>query len=1163
MKKLVILSIFFCVCSHSFAQTHDIKFDHIGIKEGLPEQQARSIFQDTEGYIWIGTQNGLVRYDGYNYKIYQLGSAKLNRIVNTSIRSIFEDRGKNLWVGTIDNGWFRYNRNNDNFQQFIYPKGSRVFNISVQDSDDNLWGVNQDDNAGVAKFNISTGSFEVFNSSKNGLHKINAVTFYSIFKSHEGFIWTATSNGLYRYNGNGKGFKAYFFSNDTAKTEAFYPVYEASSEPGVFWANTFHGNNLNLKLTRFDYRKNTVIDYSPGTKKGELANTDIFAIHEDKKRQLWFAINAGVAKLDRHTGLFTNYLKKDKEKNTFLDFTETPSGNFWLSTALGIVYFNTTSGEFKLYDGADDPGSARTKMVDNTGQLWVGSFGGVYKTNYLKSAFHILKSTPGNVNGYPGGSSAIIAADDDSYWTFTNSCIYKWTPAANLFKKILKTDLLKCFSMCQDNGLIYISSEKGVSVFNTLTKKQETLTNDAAEQRFLNNALINVIYRDHLGMIWMGSSRQGITAYDPKTKKFKHYPFKNGNGLGDDQNDGRIDDYTILSITEDREHVLWVGTNGGGLNKFDRATGKFYSYHTKKNHDMFCVISIHEDKAGRFWVGTYLNGLYEFDKTSGKILRNIKEENGLLHNEVIAIDEDNSGHLILPTARGITRYDPISGKIQNFKAGTILPGEDIVFPNDLQGESLAGNSIAISLNDGVMEFNPQSLAPNTTVPIVHINGLTYSDPNSSSPGVNINPYNLKKIELAYNQNRITFDYIGLHFDDPSQNQYAYKLDGYDNDWVQAGTVRTVTYTNLSPGNYTFHVRASNADGIWNNKGESITIIIYTSLWMRWWAWLIYLLLFAGAIYGFITYRSRALKRENQVLEENINRRTQQLSKANKELSEQQEEIITQRDRLTETVNELKATQTQLIQSEKLASLGELTAGIAHEIQNPLNFVNNFSEVNIELIEEMRQEMDKGDYDEAKAIAGDIKDNQLKIIHHGKRADGIVKNMLQHSRNNSGEKEPTDINTLADEYFRLSYHGLRAKDKSFNSEMATDFDPALPKINVIPQDIGRVMLNLFNNAFYAVQQKNIANEDYKPIVTVSTKWRGKFVEIKVADNGIGMHPEVKEKILQPFFTTKPTGEGTGLGLSLSYDIVVKTHGGKIDINSTYGRGSEFIITLPLV
>ncbi|KAF0132054.1 MAG: integral membrane sensor signal transduction histidine kinase [Bacteroidetes bacterium] len=269
-----------------------------------------------------------------------------------------------------------------------------------------------------------------------------------------------------------------------------------------------------------------------------------------------------------------------------------------------------------------------------------------------------------------------------------------------------------------------------------------------------------------------------------------------------------------------------------------------------------------------------------------------------------------------------------------------------------------------------------------------------------------------------------------------------------------------------------------------------------------------------------------------------------------------------RQNAEEALSVLKATQAQLIQSEKMASLGELTAGIAHEIQNPLNFVNNFSEVNVELIAEMKEELEAGNLEDIKAIADDIAINEEKILQHGKRADAIVKGMLQHSRSSNGVKELTDINALADEYLRLSYHGLRAKDKSFNADFNNEFDESLPEINIIPQDIGRVLLNLINNAFYAVAEKQRSMtelDNYEPTVTISTKNLSENIEISVKDNGNGIPEEIKKKIFQPFFTTKPTGQGTGLGLSLAYDII-KAHGGELKLETREGEGSEFIIRL---
>ena len=283
----------------------------------------------------------------------------------------------------------------------------------------------------------------------------------------------------------------------------------------------------------------------------------------------------------------------------------------------------------------------------------------------------------------------------------------------------------------------------------------------------------------------------------------------------------------------------------------------------------------------------------------------------------------------------------------------------------------------------------------------------------------------------------------------------------------------------------------------------------------------------------------------------------------------EEQVMERTSELKQSLENLKSTQSQLIQSEKMASLGELTAGIAHEIQNPLNFVNNFSEVNSELLAEMKAEIEKGNYAEARAIAGSVVDNESKILYHGKRADAIVKSMLQHSRSSAGLRELTDINVLVDEYLRLAYHGLRARDKGFTATTKTEFGANLPQISVAPQDIGRAVLNLITNAFFAVAEKKKRGiEGFEPMVTVITSRSATAqgagpgeVIIRVRDNGDGIPEAIRSKIFQPFFTTKPSGQGTGLGLSLCYDIV-KTHGGDLSVESVAGDGTEFVVRLPI-
>jgi two-component system, NtrC family, sensor kinase len=332
-------------------------------------------------------------------------------------------------------------------------------------------------------------------------------------------------------------------------------------------------------------------------------------------------------------------------------------------------------------------------------------------------------------------------------------------------------------------------------------------------------------------------------------------------------------------------------------------------------------------------------------------------------------------------------------------------------------------------------------------------------------------------------------------------------------------------------------------------------------------------IFCFVIWFYARKQQRVLMQERQERlreEQEARAQTQSLEYL---VAERTQELTQQKEELQKAIEELKATQNQLIQSEKMASRGELTAGIAHEIQNPLNFVNNFSEVSVELCQELEEEVDKvdisdDDKDYIKGIIADLSQNQQKITHHGKRADSIVKGMLQHSRVSSGEKEPVDINALADEYMRLAYHGLRAKDKEFNAALITDFDASIGKMNVLPQDLGRVFLNLFTNAFYAVSEKKKRlsesgeASDYKPEVRISTKKFDNKLYIRVSDNGTGMPDHVKAKIFQPFFTTKPTGQGTGLGLSMSYDIITNAHNGVLEVDTVEGEKTEFRITIPV-
>ena len=503
------------------------------------------------------------------------------------------------------------------------------------------------------------------------------------------------------------------------------------------------------------------------------------------------------------------------------------------------------------------------------------------------------------------------------------------------------------------------------------------------------------------------------------------------------------------------------------------------------------------------------------------------------------IIEDHKKNLWLNTDLGIIKLNAeknttvIYAKDQGVDGGALNTSGYI----RKNGEILFGDTT------GYFAFRPKQLAQNIPAPLVNITNFLLSSKAVAVGKGSVLPLALsqtKTIRLQHSQNTFSFEFASIDYASTgTDNQLQYMLENYDHNWQKAGENKAAYYFNVAPGTYIFKVKAVNEIGVWAEK--DITIIVSPPWWKTWWAYTLYAVCFLVILF----FANRAIR--NRIIE--------------KERMKSREKELAQAKEIEKAYNELKLTQSQLIQSEKMASLGELTAGIAHEIQNPLNFVNNFSEVSNEMIDEMNEELNKGDIEEAKAISSDIKQNLEKINHHGKRAGEIVKGMLQHSRTSTGVKEPTDINALADEYLRFSYHGLRAKDKTFNAEIKTDFDETIGKINIIPQDIGRVLFNLYNNAFYACaeqsrsavnQQKSENLISYEPTVSVSTKRSGNSVLITVKDNGGGIPEKIKEKIFQPFFTTKPTGSGTGLGLSLSYDIV-KAHGGEINVETKEGDG----------
>ena len=629
-----------------------------------------------------------------------------------------------------------------------------------------------------------------------------------------------------------------------------------------------------------------------------------------------------------------------------------------------------------------------------------------------------------------------------------------------------------------------------------------------------------------------------------------------------DDSTSLVNDF-VLDIYEDRSGTIWLGTEEG-ISRFDPSSVTTSSEPVFTNYEdelLLRVIMIHEDQAGRFWVATASRGLHLFDRESGQIVETFTANDGLASDIVWSVYEDKSGLLWLSTAQGISRFDPDARTFITYDMRDGLPFDAFIEKAHYQSEQ---GELFFGSTEGVISFFPDQLQGNPLPPEVELVDFSIAGiPATIGPGgpLEVAIGMTETIELAHDQNELTFDYVGLHSIDPSQIQYRHQLEGYDTEWVDAGPQRSARYPRLPPGDYVFQVNAASNKGVWNETGASVRVTINPPWWRTTLAYIVYGILIAVAVFGVDRFQRRRLIARERLRAER--EKAKALEATNRVIESTNNELQLALKHLTET-------QDQLVHTEKMASLGQLTAGIAHEIKNPLNFVNNFAQLASDQAEEIESVLEKekeglsteGAH-ELKGMLDDLKLNAQKINEHGQRADGIIRSMLEHSRTDRGQQQPTDINKLVDDYVNLAYHGFKAREDGFNVELKRNYDQAVGDVEIYPQEIGRVLINLLDNAFYTVNQKRLsANGQYTPSVSVNTEKSDGQVKVRISDSGMGISEDIQEKIFEPFFTTKPAGSGTGLGLSLSYDIVVKGHGGKLTVESEEREGATFEITLPL-
>ncbi len=1102
-------------CTAGVLMAQPLSFERFTSDEGL-YSVTLDVLQDQRGFLWFATDPGGVRrYDGYTFQVYMHDPyAPDNSLARNSVNALAEDGTGHIWMSHPES-LSRYDPKTDTFMHFRRD---------------------------------STGTLSPGRAPSNS---IGAYTFPVLYTDPAGQLWVGTTEGvLYRFDAASRSF-------------THYPLVELERE-------------------------------TPGT-------TTLLAIHADTEGKLWVGTDGqGLFYFDPATGTATHYPQPWGSRKLQALLPD-PGEGLWVGTNEGLYHFDPAAGGITPY--RHDPANpeslshddVRTLAFDDEGRLWIGTNGGGLNRLVTAAAssapsgrFVRYQRDPADPTSLTSDIIQKLYADrQGSMWATTRSGASRFEPTGYSILHYKadpnKPDGLAWSStfgiMEAKDGALWLGSSRGLRRLDRTTGAVTRYRNDPDDPATMGGNMIMGVYEDQEGMIWGGSffsvetgTVPMLNRLDPQRGTVVRYPtIASGQGYYEDTDrtlwvaaaNGlfRLSATTrtieatygegtwFVSVFPDGEEGLWLGATDG-LYYFDQTAEAMEQVLTEENAVM--TVDERRDEPGVLWLGTRGGGLIRYDTQTGQHTRLTAQNSDLPDNTIWGILEDDEGHLWLTMDfGGLIRFSPDTRTVKAFDVDDGVQGREFnayAYFQSTSGEFFVGGT------NGVNAFFPSAVTDNPYPPEVALTQLAlFNEPvvvrSTLLPEA---LFATEQLTLAHEQHDLAFGYVGLHFSDPARNRYAYMLEGYDDDWVEAGTQRMASYTNLSPGTYTFRVKAANSDGVWNEDGASVRVVIRPPWWRTAWAYGFYVVLFAGGVFTVDrVQRRRLIAKERQRAEVETERLRAEAAERELEQAREIEKAYTQ----------LKSTQAQLVQQEKMASLGALTAGIAHEIKNPLNFINNFAEVNEELADELQDALANGE--SVEDIIADLKQNAAVIAQHGKRADGIVKSMMAHAREGKGEREVVNLNALIDEHVELAYHGKRAQVPEFKVEIERVYDDSIGKVEIVPQDIGRVILNLVGNAFDAVLERAAGSKgQYEPVVHVSSCKKAECIEIRVTDNGPGMNEAVKAKVFEPFFTTKPTGSGTGLGLSLSYDIITQGHGGTLTVESDEGEGAAFVITLPL-
>jgi signal transduction histidine kinase/ligand-binding sensor domain-containing protein len=1074
--------------------------------------------------MWFGTQNGLNRYDGYVFKVYTSDVSRPTSISGNNIRCIFEDKKDYIWIGTEGKGLNRFNRKDETFDIFQHNSSnpqSLADNTVLAVLEDQVGQIWLGTRAGLQIFNPTTQTFQRVALGTNQVDAGNQVV-TQLQQDQAGNMWIGTENGLIRLS----------------------------------------ADHLTQKVFRHNANDST-----------SLGNNEIHCLYQTRKGELLIGTNAGLYEYIPEKDAFRPLKATGPSANALANLEiyaleEDKSGNIWIVTFGGGLYKLT--GKSRIVSAySHSPGDPESLsndyllsvLVDRSGLLWIGTYGtGVEKVSLVSIVFGKMIRQSGKAQTLP--SNEVYAITEDTH------------------------------------GALWFGTDNGLCKYNGWKDTYTVFANHPTDPGSLSSNNVYSILEDFRGDLWVGTAGGGLNQMQPyRSSRFQKYRQTKGkNGLLSDH---------VLALYEDRTHNLWIGTSEG-INVMDISRNIFMTF----THDPALatslsgneVLCIREDRKGDIWVGTN-KGLSRFNPQTKSFIRYGNKASGnIAISTVYSIHEDVKGYLWLGTDGGLCRLNPErtsyrvytvkDGLPDNVVYGILEDEQQNLWVSTNKGLSKAkkqGNSgiltfinystqnwlhcnafnigawyksregmLFFGCTEGVTFFQPATVTGNQYVPPVAITDFQLffeSVPVSKGGKTPLSKHisETKKIKLTYRQNVLYFEFSALNYIESEKNKYAFFMEGFDKDWNYAGHKRNATYTNLDPGQYTFRVKASNNDGVWNEKGTSVRIVITPPFYKEAWFYLICTGIGIFLLLTFVKWRTRKLQQYGRILTQKVKERT--------------EEVLKQKEELQQALDNLKSTQSQLVEAEKMASLGILTAGVAHEINNPINFVSANVEPLKQDIEDVLQVLasyeetiqkqgldDK--FGQVEALKKQIDyefliheiDALLKGIKEGaSRTSEIVKGLRNFSRLDENEQKPVDVNQGIESTLMLLSNQLKSR-VTIRKELGE-----LPALMGYPGKLNQVFMNIISNAYQAIPETGE--------IFIRTFCEKNNVVVVIADTGTGMPEHVRKRIFEPFFTTKNVGAGTGLGLSISYGII-KDHQGTITVDSKQGKGTTFTIRLPI-